>query len=196
MALKVGLTGGIGSGKSTVAKVFELLRIPVYYADLAAKQLMNEDLKLREKLLQTFGNDTYTNGVLNRPYLSSLVFNHPEKLALLNSIVHPATIAHSDHWLRQQQAPYAIKEAAIIFESKANVYLDKIIGVYAPAPLRIQRVMQRDGSTAATIEARMAQQMEEDKKMQLCDYVIINDEQQLVLPQVLKIHETIMASLS
>ncbi len=196
MTLKVGLTGGIGSGKSTVAKVFEVLGIPVYYADLAAKQLMNEDLELREKLLQTFGADTYTNGVLNRTYLSSLVFNHPEKLALLNSIVHPATIAHSENWLRQQQAPYAIKEAAILFESKANIYLDKTIGVYAPAPLRIQRVMQRDGSTVAAIEARMAQQMEEDKKMQLCDYVIINDEQQLLLPQVLKIHETILASLA
>ena len=193
MILKVGITGGIGSGKSTVAKVFETLGIPVYYADDAAKKLMNEDAALKEKLVQTFGKETYTNGTLNRHYISALVFNNPQQLALLNSIVHPPTIADAGKWMQQQTTPYAIKEAALIFESGAEKYLDKVIGVYAPSPLRIQRVMQRDGISEAAVLTRLNKQMDEDKKMRLCDYVINNDEQELLIPQVLKIHEVLKA---
>lgn len=192
MTLKVGITGGIGSGKTTVAKVFEVLGIPVYYADDAAKKLMNEDVGLKEKLIQAFGKDTYTNGALNRSYLSGLVFNNPEKLSLLNSIVHPATIADADRWLQQQCTHYAIKEAALLFESGANKHVDKVIGVYAPAALRLQRVMQRDNSNEEAVKKRMNQQMDEDKKMELCDYIINNDEQKLVITQVLKIHDVLM----
>ena len=140
--LKIGLTGGIGSGKSTVAKVFEVLGIPVYYADEAAKRLMNEDENLKEKLQQQFGKQTYVDGKLNRGYLSSLVFNDPEKLAILNSIVHPATIEDAAKWMTQQKTPYVIKEAALIFESGSQKDLDKVIGVFAPAPLRILRVIK------------------------------------------------------
>ncbi len=192
MILKVGITGGMGSGKSTVAKVFEVLGIPVYYADDAAKKLMNENAALKEKLIAVFGKEIYQDGILNRPHLSGLVFNNPDKLAQLNSIVHPATIADAESWMQQQHSPYAIKEAAILFESGANKCLDKVIGVYTPAPLRISRVMQRDNSTEEAVTARMSRQMEEDKKMNLCDYVITNDEQELVIPQVLKIHELLM----
>jgi dephospho-CoA kinase len=195
LILKVGITGGIGSGKSTVAKVFEILGIPVYYADDAAKKLMNEDGALREKLVHSFGKETYRNGTLNRQYISGLVFNDPQQLALLNSIVHPATIADADKWMQQQTSPYAIKEAALIFESGAEKYLDKVIGVYAPAPLRLQRVMQRDGISEAAVLTRLNKQMDEDKKMQLCDYVIHNDEQELLIPQVLTLH-TILQELS
>ena len=190
--LKVGITGGIGSGKSTIAKVFEVLGIPVYYADDAAKRLMNEDAVLKEKLEAAFGKETYTNKILNRSYLSELVFNNPGKLALLNSIVHPATIADADKWMQQQSGPYTIKEAALLFESGANTHLDKIIGVFAPSPLRIQRVMQRDNISEEAVIARMNKQMDEDKKMRLCDYVITNDEQELVIPQILKIHELLI----
>lgn len=190
--IKVGITGGIGSGKSTIAKVFEVLGIPVYYADDAAKKLMNEDAAIKEKLIAVFGKEIYQHGILNRPHLSGLVFNNPKKLAQLNSIVHPATIAHAERWMQQQHSAYAIKEAAILFESGANKYLDKVIGVYAPAPLRISRVMQRDNSTEEAVTARMSRQMEEDKKMNLCDYVITNDENELVIPQVLKIHELLI----
>lgn len=190
--IKIGITGGIGSGKSTVANVFEVLGIPVYYADDAAKKLMNEDAALKEKLIAIFGKEIYQDGILNRSHLSGLVFNNPEKLAQLNSIVHPATIADAESWMQQQHSPYAIKEAAILFESGANKYVDKVIGVYAPIQLRINRVMQRDNSTEEAVTARMNRQMEEDKKMNLCDYVITNDEQELVIPQVLKIHELLM----
>jgi dephospho-CoA kinase len=191
--IKVGITGGMGSGKSTVAKVFEVLGIPVYYADDAAKRLMNEDAVLKEKLVLAFGKDTYTGGTLNRTYLSSLVFNNPEKLQLLNTIVHPATIADADKWMQQQTTPYVLKETALLFESGAAKHLDKVIGVYAPAPLRIKRVIQRDNISEEDVIARMSKQMDEDEKMRLCDYIITNDEQELVIPQVLKIHEMLLA---
>src|SRR4051812_94809 len=130
MILRVGITGGIGSGKSTVAKVFEVLGIPVYYADEEAKRIMNEDPELREQLIRHFGPETYTDGVLNRKRLAGLVFNNPKQLELLNSLVHPATIRDSDHWMQQQTTPYALKEAALFFESGSASQLDFIIGVF------------------------------------------------------------------
>ena len=193
MILKVGITGGIGSGKSTVAKIFEVLGIPVFYADDAAKELMNKDEKLKQQLIKEFGNDLYLNGELNRPYLSSLVFADPKKLALLNAIVHPATIANAEKWMHQQTAPYAIKEAALIFESDAHKQLDKVIGVYAPTPLRLQRVQQRDNISEEAIMARMNKQMDEEAKMKLCDYIITNNELELIIPQVLQIHDALLA---
>jgi dephospho-CoA kinase len=191
--LKVGITGGIGSGKSTIAKIFEVLGIPVYYADDAAKRLMNEDDALKEKIEKAFGKETYNNGLLNRAYLSSVVFNSPEKLELINSIVHPATIADADKWMQKQSTPYVLKEAALIFESGSNKKLDKVIGVFTPAEQRIQRVIQRDNISEGAVKARMSKQMNEDEKMRLCDYVINNDEQEMVIPQVLKIHELLLA---
>jgi len=193
MILKVGITGGIGSGKSTVAKVFNVLGIPIYYADDAAKKLMNEDESIRIQLQQLFGKETYLDGKLNRKYLSGLVFNNEAKLAQLNAIVHPATLKDADQWMQQQTTRYAIKEAALIFESGAQTQLDCVIGVFAPAPIRIQRVMKRDGITKEEVKARMEKQLDESIKMRLCDYVITNDEQDLVIPQVVKIHEALMA---
>ena len=167
MILKIGITGGIGSGKSTVAKVFEMLGIPVYYADDTAKKLMNEDVFLKKQLIDAFGKEIYQNGVLNRSSLSELVFNNPEKLSQLNGIVHPATIADAEYWMQQQHSVYAIKEAAILFESGANKYLDKVIGVFAPVNIRISRVMQRDNSAEEAVMARMNMQMDEDKKIRI-----------------------------
>jgi len=187
--LRIGITGGIGSGKSTVSKIFEVLGAPVYYADDASKRLMNEDEEVKEKLRSVFGEGVYANGTLNRQYLSSIVFNDPLKLALLNSIVHPATIKDAEDWMLKQTAPYAIKEAALIFESGSQEHLDKVIGVYAPAAVRIHRVMQRDNVTREEVLGRMSKQIDEDIKMRLCDYVIKNDEQELLIPQVLKLHE-------
>jgi len=190
--LKVGITGGIGSGKSTVAHIFETLGIPVYYADDAAKRLMNKDEGLRLQVQQLFGDAAYSNGQLNRAYLSAQVFNNPDKLAMLNSLVHPATIADAARWMQQQTAPYAIKEAALIFESGAQENLDKVIGVFAPKAVRIKRVMNRDGITREEVMARMNKQINESIKMRLCDYVITNDEQQLLIPQVLAVHKTLL----
>ena len=187
--LRVGITGGIGSGKSTVSKIFEVLGIPVYYADEASKRLMNENEALKEKLTSIFGEGTYIDGQLNRSYLSAIVFNDPLKLALLNSIVHPATIKDAEDWMKKQTAPYAIKEAALVFESGSQEHLDKVIGVYAPAAVRILRVMERDKVTREEVQSRMNKQIDEDMKMRLCDYVITNNEQELLIPQVIKLHQ-------
>ena len=196
--LKVGLTGGIGSGKTTVAKVFEILGIPVYYADEAARHLMNEDESLKQKIQSVFGKDIYDNGALDRKRLAALVFNDPEKLASLNSIVHPATIEDAENWvaLRSTDAngapAYIIKEAALLFESNAHKHLNYVIGVYAPTLVRIQRVMQRDNTNREAVMARMSNQLDEEQKMQRCNFVVNNDEQQLLLPQVLALHEQLL----
>jgi dephospho-CoA kinase len=189
--LRVGLTGGIGSGKSTVAAIFEVLGIPVSYADKEAKRVMNEDPALREAIIRHFGPAAYEGGTLNRSYLASQVFISPERLELLNSLVHPATITAGQQWIAQQEgkAPYAIREAALIFESRSANYLDFIIGVHAPATLRIHRTMQRDSVSREDVLRRMKNQIDEEIKMRLCDAVIENDDQQAVIPQVLALHE-------
>lgn len=191
--LKVGITGGIGSGKSTVAGVFETLGIPVYHADTAAKKLMQEDAALQAAIVEAFGEAVYENGVLQRAKLASMVFNNKEKLALLNSIVHPATIADAERWMQAQKAPYVLKEAALLFESGSAEGLDYVIGVWAPEALRIKRVMARDKVSRNEVLERMAHQIQENIKMRLCDFVIRNTEQELVVPQVLEIHRQLLA---
>lgn len=186
--LKIGLTGGIGSGKSTVAKIFEVLGVPVYYADDAAKLIMNEDEDLKAAIIKHFGTESYKDNQLNRAWIASQVFGNDEKLKLLNALTHPATISHSRKWMQQQTGAYAVKEAALIFESHSDKYLDHMIGVYAPAPIRIKRTMERDHITEEEVLKRMARQMNEEEKMKRCDFVIINDESQLVIPQVLELH--------
>jgi len=190
--LKVGLTGGIGSGKTTVAQIFEVLSIPVYYADPAARDLMNKDPELKKKIIASFGTDAYKNGELNRGYLGSIVFHDSEKLNLLNSIVHPVTIRDSENWMKNQKTPYAIKEAALIFEAGIEKYLDYVIGVTAPEPLRIQRVVERDHVPIQKVLDRVQHQMDEKEKISRCDFVIQNDGLQPILPQVLAIHERLM----
>ena len=187
--LKIGLTGGIGSGKTTVARIFEILGIPVYYADTEAKRIMNEDETLRQQIIGLFGKDAYVDNTLNRSYIASMVFNHRSKLDSLNALVHPVTVADSETWMERQNAPYAIKEAALIFEASADKALDYVIGVSAPELLRIQRVTGRDNVTHEEVERRMKNQINEEEKMKLCDFVIINDERSLVIPQVLDLHE-------
>ena len=191
--IRIGLTGGIGSGKSTVAKVFEVLGIPVYYADDAAKKLMNEDEELKEKIKKEFGESIYKEEKLDRKKLADIVFASPEKLNLLNALVHPATLKDAETWMQKQTTPYCIKEAALIFESGAHEHLDYVIGVTAPAPLRILRTMQRDGVTKEEVFARMDKQMDDIIKMKLCDFVIQNDEQEMILPQVLALHEKLLS---
>ena len=191
--IKVGLTGGIGSGKSTIAKVFEVLGIPVYYADDAAKKLMNTDEELKKKIQLQFGNDAYKDGKPDRKHLSEIVFNNPEKLQLLNALVHPATLKDAEKWMQNQSTAYSLKEAALIFESGSHEHLDYVIGVTAPTPLRIQRTMQRDGLTREEVIARMDKQMDETIKMKLCDFVIKNDEQEMLISQVLQLHEKLLS---
>lgn len=190
--LKVGLTGGIGSGKTTVAKIFELLGAPVYYADDEARRIMNEDEDLRLSIQNRFGRDAYKNGELDRTYLASKVFHDPFQLEILNALVHPATIRDAARWMSRQNSPYTIKEAALIFESGASEQLDYIVGVYAPAALRIKRTMERNGISHEDVLKRMNNQIDEQIKMKLCDFVVYNDEQQLVIPQVIALHEKLL----
>lgn len=190
--LKIGLTGGIGSGKTTVAAIFEVLGIPVYYADIQARRIMNEDETVRESIKNYFGEASYINGKLNREYLAQLVFNDKEKIAILNSIVHPATIHDAAVWVKNQTSNYIIKEAALIFESSSNKGLDYVIGVKAPLQLRIKRAMSRDNLSEEEVLARINKQMKEEVKLGLCDYIINNDEKELITPQVLSLHKTFL----
>lgn len=193
--LRIGLTGGIGSGKTTVAHIFEVLGIPVYYADDTAKRLMNEDENLKRQIIENFGPESYKDGKINRPYLSSVVFSDSNKTALINSIIHPTTIADSEAWMLQQQSAYAIKEAALIFEASAEKNLDLIIGVTAPLTLRIKRVMQRDHVDEAAVLARIQKQMNEAEKMERCDFVVYNDEETLLIPQIVSLHQKLLQNI-
>jgi dephospho-CoA kinase len=200
MSVIIGLTGGIGSGKTTIAKVFAQLGVPVFDADTAAKNIMNTSPIIQEKLMDTFGKEIYEkqeNGALqlNRNLLAHLVFSDPFKLEQLNAIIHPITIQAALDWANLQTAPYVIKEAALFFESGSSMGVEKIIGVSAPKALRIHRVMKREACSKQEVEKRMMHQIEESLKMKLCDWVIVNDDQQLVLPQVVALHEQILATL-
>jgi dephospho-CoA kinase len=190
--LKVGLTGGIGAGKSILAAIFRKMRVPVYDADASAKKLMNEDENIKSKIIDLFGSKAYTNGKLDRSFIAAKVFTDAPKLEALNNIVHPATIKDSEEWFIKQDYPYAIKEAALLFESGSAEGLDYVIGVTAPLSLKLRRSILRDKVSKEQIANRMKHQMEDAVKMKLCDFVIHNDERQLVIPQILKIHETLL----
>jgi dephospho-CoA kinase len=188
--LKIGITGGIGAGKSTVASIFKVLGVPVFDADATAKNILNTDPILREQVIAAFGSETYKNGLLDRKYLATLVFNNPDQLAKLNALVHPATIAAAEQWASHfTSRPYIIKEAALLFEAGTNEGLDYIIGVTAPEELRIARVMARDQVTREEVLGRMQHQLNDTEKMRRCDFVIDNNEQSLVIPQVLALHQ-------
>ncbi len=189
---KVGLTGGIGSGKTTVAKIFMLLGIPVFDADSNAKQIMNTNDAIKKKMIVAFGKNIYSNEILDKKKLANIVFKDEKKLGLLNSIVHPHTIKASEDWANQQHSNYVIKEAALLFESGSNKELDCIIGVLAPKKIRVERVITRDNTTQEEVELRMDKQQDEEITKKLCDYLIINDDEHLVIPQVLALHEILL----
>lgn len=191
--LKIGLTGGIGSGKSMIAEIFRALDIPVFDADAEAKKIMSTDEDLVVRIKNEFGPEAYSGKTLNRSHISKIVFKDPAKLEKLNAWVHPATIRAAARWWMKQEAPYAVKEAALIFEAGSADGLDAIVGVSAPKTLRLKRVLDRDRLSREEILQRMDRQIDDDLKMRLCDHVIVNDEIQLVLPQVLKLHEVFLA---
>jgi dephospho-CoA kinase len=191
MSIIIGLTGGIGSGKSTVAKIFSQLGIPVLDADATAKILMNNDEEIKAALIKTFGQDVFIDNQLNRQFLARLVFEDPFKLSKLNAIVHPAAIQYAKDWALKQTTPYVIKEAALFFESGSSEGIHKIIGVNAPKHIKIQRVMHRDQISRDEVIKRMDHQLDDSIKMKLCDWVIQNDEMHLLIPQVLAIHQEI-----
>jgi dephospho-CoA kinase len=190
--LKVGLTGGIGSGKTVVAKIFKVLGIAVFDADAEAKEIMEKDEKLIAQIKKEFGEESYEEGKLNRKYLADKVFNDTYQLEKLNAIVHPAAIQAGLDWAEKQTSPYIIKEAALMFEAGSAFNLQYVIGVTAPKQLRVKRVMERSNLTREEVLSRMNRQISDVIKMRLCDFVIVNDEQQMILPQVLKIHEQLL----
>lgn len=188
--LKIGITGGIGSGKSTVVKVFEQLGVPVFIADDEAKKLMNTDQELIAGIKQLFGENVYSGqGELNRALLASLVFNAPDKLKQLNALVHPATIRAYENWCKKHEnKSYILKEAAILFESGTYKQNDLNILVTAPEEMRIQRVIMRDGSDEEKVRSRIRNQMPDEEKAKMADFVLINDEQTALIPQIVSLH--------
>lgn len=188
--IKAGITGSIGSGKSTVSRIFAQLGVPVYNADDRAKWLMSNSPEITRKIRAIFGNEAYaSDGSLNRKHISNLAFNNKQLLAQLNEATHPPVFKDFDDWLSEHRHfPYIIKEAALMFESDSFKALDAVIVVSAPEALRIERTMQRDHVTKDAVINRMNNQFTEEKKIALSDYEIINDEKHLLIPQVLKLH--------
>jgi len=194
--LKIGITGGIGVGKTIVCRMFEQLGIPVYDSDSRAKWVMSNDDALKAGLAAAFGKDTYTlEGELNRQYLGGVVFNDPEQLAKLNQLVHPHVKTDFLRWVESnEQAPYVIKEAALMYESEAWRQMDEIIAVFAPLPVRIKRTLKRDiHRTAADVRAIINKQLQEEEKMARAEHILYNDDQQLIIPQILRLHQLFMA---
>lgn len=189
----VGLTGGIGSGKTTVAQMFKDLGVPIYIADLEAKKLMNRSKVIRRKLIQLFGEEAYTDSGLNRPFLADKIFNDADLLQKMNAIVHPKVGAHFKRWLKKQTAPYVIKEVAILFENDSYNECDFTITVVADTEKRIERLLKRDETTEEKINAIMKNQWSDVDRLALTDFVIRNDELDQTKENVLQIHQEILS---
>jgi dephospho-CoA kinase len=189
--LQIGITGGIGTGKSTVCRIFKVLGIPVYEADSRSKWLLDNHSVLKQELTAAFGEKAYENGKYNRQYLAQVFFKDKSQLERINKIIHPRVFEDYQEWVQQNiTQPYVLREAAILFESGGAKLSDKIIVVSAPLELRIKRVLKRDTfRTEAELKAIIHKQMPEEEKLRLADFVIYNDDTQLVTPQVLALHE-------
>lgn len=191
--LRIGITGGIGSGKSTVCRIFEQLGVPVFYADQETREMYNNHPELRQKLIKEFGADMYNESELNRPALAAAVFKNPEALSRLNGIVHPYVFERFEAWCRKHSdVPYTLKEAAILFESGSYKRLHYIIGVTAPQEMRIQRVMERDHTTRAAVEDRMKNQMDQNELVSRCQFIIENDGEKSLIAQVTELHQQLL----
>jgi dephospho-CoA kinase len=194
---KLGLTGGIGSGKTLVSQIFDKLGVPVYNADSAARFLMDTDMELKAGVTKMFGEKAYGSGGLNRPYIARRVFGDQEKLARLNKLVHPRVREDFIRWTGQHgRAAYVVEEAAILFESGASAEMDQNVLVYAPEELRIKRVMDRDGLSREQVSLRMGHQLSDEEKKNMADHVLVNDGKRLLLPQVIELHNMILKRIN
>lgn len=187
--LRVGLTGGIGSGKSMVARILNVLEIPVFDSDREARELIENDPGLKQQIIDRLGDRIYPQGKLDRKTLASIVFNDEAALSDLNSMVHPAVRKKFSTWADQQRSPYVVMEAAILAETGGHAAFDRVIVVSAPEEVRIRRVMQRNGVGEEAVRARMRNQASEEQRLAIADHVVVNDDKQLVMPQVLSIHQ-------
>lgn len=191
----VGLTGGIGSGKTTVAKLFQALGIPIYIADVEAKRLMNTSKVIKRKLIALFGDEAYIHNELNRPFIASKIFNDSNLLSQMNAIVHPKVGSDFRRWLKKQTSPYVIKEAAIIFEQQMQSEYDYIITVTANIDDKIERLLKRDQMTKNKIMEIIKNQMSDEEKIKKSDFVIVNDQLEDTKKQVLEIHEKLLQNI-
>ncbi|SIT89710.1 dephospho-CoA kinase [Pontibacter indicus] len=194
--LRIGITGGIGVGKTIVCRLFQVLGIPVYDADTRAKWVMQYDLALKQELQEAFGEEAYTSeGQLNRAYLASVVFNNQQRLDKLNALVHPHVGLDFERWAEANaNAPYLIKEAALMFESESWRQMDEIIVVTAPLDVRLKRLLKRDPHrTEADIKAIISKQLSEEEKIARAQHIVYNDDQRLIIPQVLALHEQFLS---
>jgi dephospho-CoA kinase len=197
MKKRIGITGGIGSGKTTICKIFESIGIPVYYADEEAKKLMISSLQVKKGIIDILGKDAYhANGKLNKPYISDKIFSDRSLLAKINKLIHPAVHTDAERWFETvfqgSDVPYAVKEAALLVESGNHIHLDEIIVVTCPENIRIQRVMERDKVSSSKVKERMENQMSETEKIAVADHIIINDGEHAILPQIVQIHKSIV----
>jgi dephospho-CoA kinase len=194
--MKLGITGGIGSGKTSVCRVFNLLGIPVFSADPDAKEIMDNDKGIIKRINSIAGKDLYISGSLDRMELAQLIFNDNSLLEKVNSLVHPVVFEHFRKWDMEQTAPYVIMEAAILFESGASKLVDRIATVVAPMEERVERVIHRNNLSREQVMERMRNQMDDDTRMKLSDYVIHNSETDMIIPAILQIHEDILLHLN
>ena len=193
--LKLGVTGGIGSGKTSVCKVFMVLGIPVFSTDRVARDIMESDKDIIRKINTIAGRDMYSNGCLDRMALASLIFNNNALLEKVNSLIHPVVFDHFAMWEKNQTAPYIIMEAAILFESGASKLVDKIATIVAPEEERLNRVTQRSKLSRHQVLERMKNQLDDESRIKLSDYVIYNSENDMIIPAILEIHEDILKNL-
>jgi len=188
MTISVGITGGIGSGKSTICSIFKLLGIPVFDADMEEKKILNSNTDVKEDLIHLYGNGIYTSdGPVNRKKLAGIIFNNDIELAKVNNIIHPAVRTEYFEWLKKQKSVYVIHEAAILFESGFYKMMDFTILVTAPVEIRIKRVAERDGVTFEQVRERIAKQWSDENKRELASVEIINNNKELIIPQLVKI---------
>jgi dephospho-CoA kinase len=192
MALRLGVTGGIGSGKTTVCKVFKVLGVPVFMADDVARELMNTDISVLKKLNDITGRNLYPDGYLDRKVLAQMIFNDNTLLEKVNSVVHPLVFSEFEKWSSLQDKPYVIMEAAILFESHADKIVDRVVSISAPIEERIARVMGRSELSRTQVLERVNNQIEDEERNQRSYYVINNSDSDLIIPEILRIHEEML----
>ena len=192
MARRLGVTGGIGSGKTTVCRIFRVLGVPVFVADDAAKQMMNSDPDIRKKINEIAGQDLYSGGNLDRMELARLIFNNPEMLKSVNKVVHPIVLRTFDEWAEKAEEPYVIMEAAVLFESRGEAHVDRVVSISAPVEERIERVMGRSELSREQVLERINNQLEDDEREEQSYYVINNADNEMIIPEILKIHSDML----
>lgn len=190
--IKLGVTGGIGSGKTSVCRVFDALGVPVFSADREAREIMENDIAIISGINSIAGKDLYTNGSLNRMELAAIIFNDNVLLKKVNSLVHPVVFDHFGIWVLEQTAPYVIMEAAILFESGASKIVDKVATVVAPVEQKVERIIRRNELSREQVLERMRNQMDDEARIKLSDYVIHNSENDMIIPAILNIHNDIL----